>query len=360
MTVVTQAVSKGRPSVRGLMMVVVTMATLAMCLTAAKSVTGASAQPSARKVYFTYCGVKQMEGCELRTTTESLEGSEPVSALPAWSDECGPGNSNPSTTVSEDGGTAVTLEAIGKAPGKYGEVSVCRLVVTNLVGGEQRVLPPYPSSLMRSIKAEGWSVSPNGQYMAISARSGVYLQDIQTATQPRLLRTGFWDTDGGIGWYADSSRLLIDGPPLPLGGRGPVNTTNRLFEFTVSGQRLGTWLIKPYPAYGFAARFIKISSTGQVFAGVETFYDTTFGGRPNMPAGYYSLRLQASPSAHLITRVSRTGYAVPVTSFGIDTERGLIFIGSGKMICSVAIASGARHCVTMPDSSGVQLALPSS
>ncbi len=360
MTVVTRAVSKGRPNTRGLMMVVVAMATLAVCLTSAKSVTEASAQSPVRMVYFTYCGVKQMADCELRTMTESLEGSEPVSALPAWSNECGPSNSNPSTTVSEEGGTAVTLEAIGKAPGKFGEVPVCRLAVTNLVTGEQRVLPAYSSNLMNSIKAEGWSVSPNGQYIAISSRSGVYLQDIQTAGKPRLLRTGFWDTDGGIGWYADSSRLLIDGPPLPLGGRGPVNTANRLFEFTVSGQRLGKWLIKPYPAYGFTARFIKISSTGQVFAGVETFYDTTFGGRPNMPAGYYSLRLQASPSAHLITRVSRTGYAVPVTPFGVDTERGLIFICTGKMICSISITSGDRHCVTVPNSSGVQLALPSS
>jgi hypothetical protein len=359
MTAATRAASKGLPNARGLIAAVV-MATLAASLASAKSVTGASVQSPARLVYFTYCGVKQMEGCELRTMTESLEGSEPVSTLHAWSDECGPGNSNPSTTVSEDGGTAVTLEAIGKMPGKYGEVPVCRLAVTNLVTGEQRVLPPYPPSLMNSIKAEGWSVAPNGEYIAIGFRSGVYLQDIQTATQPRLLRTGFWDTDGGIGWYADSSRLLIDGPPLPLGGRGPVDTANRLFEFSVTGQRLGKWLIKPYPAYGFTARFIKISAAGQIFAGVETFYDTTFGGRPNMPAGYYSLRLQAPPSAHLITRVSRTGYAVPVASFGVDTERGVIFIGAGKMICSVSIASGARHCVTMPDSSGVQLALPSS
>lgn len=125
------------------MIAVVIMATLAASLASAKSVTGASAQSPARLVYFTYCGVKQMEGCELRTMTESLEGSEPVSTLPAWSDECGPGNSNPSTTVSEDGGTAVTLEAIGKMPGKYGEAPVCRLAVTNLVTGEQRVLPPY-------------------------------------------------------------------------------------------------------------------------------------------------------------------------------------------------------------------------
>src|SRR5271163_755116 len=99
MTMVTRAVNKGRPNARGLMMIVVAMATLA-CLTSAKSVTGASAQSPARMVYFTYCGVKQMAGCELRTMTENLEGSEPVSALPAWSNECGPSNGNPSATVS--------------------------------------------------------------------------------------------------------------------------------------------------------------------------------------------------------------------------------------------------------------------
>jgi hypothetical protein len=70
-------------------------------------------------------------------------------------------------------------------------------------------------------------------------------------------------------------------------------------------------------------------------------------------------------STKLLTRLSRTAYIGVLTSFGADEESGLIFIlGGENKMCSVTIASGARHCLTIPGSaevvsvSGVQVAPP--
>jgi hypothetical protein len=335
----------------------------ATAIVCAASVAAAAAQTPVRDVYYTYCGLEDKPAkCELRSMTENLADSKPVSTLPAWFSDCGPGNDHPSTTISADGTTAVTLEDTSKAPGNDANTPICRLVVTNLGTGESRVLPPYPPGMMASIEASGWTVSPNGRYITIHAASGVYVQDIQAATPPRLLRTGF--SAGGVGWYPDSSRLLVDGPSPPLGGRGPVDTANRLFEFTITGQLLGSWLIKPYPAYLFGASFIQISSTGQVFAGAGASYLSRYGGKPTMPSGYYLLRLQKDSSAQLVARVSRTGYTGTIGSFGADAESGLVFIAGGEnQVCSVSISRGTRRCVRLPGSpatvtvSGVQLAL---
>jgi hypothetical protein len=321
------------------------------CLVCAGSVAGATAQMTVRDVYYTSCGLEGKLGkCELRTMTESLTGSQPVSTLPTWYAECGPNAGYPSTTVSENGTTAVTLEDTSKAPGTFGDTPICRLVVTNLSTGESHVLPAYSPKLLASIKASGWTVSPDGQYIAINGDKGVYVQDVQAATPPKLLRTGF--RSQGVGWYPESARLLIDGPSTPGGGRGPADTANRLFVFTLAGHVLGRWLIKPVSTYGFASPFIQVGMNGQVYVGAEA--SLLPGAKPNMPSGYYLLRLGKHVSAQLITRVSQVHYGGSVSSFGVDSESGLIFFTNDvHKICSAAIGRGTRRCVDTHGSTAI-------
>jgi hypothetical protein len=325
-------------------------------LACAGRIADAAAQAPVRAVYYTNCGLEDKpDKCELRTMPESLASSAPVSALPAWYTECGPDEPDPLTTVSEDGTTAVTLEDRSSTPGAYGDTRICRLVVTNLATGENHVLPAYTPRLLESIISNGWTISPNGQDIAIDATDGVYIQNVQTAAPPQLLRTGF--KTGGIGWYPESTRLLIQAEVLP-GGRGAAYADNRLFEFTLSGHLLGRWLIKPVSTYLFGAPFIQVSATGQVYIGGST--SLLPGAQPNMPNGYYLVRLGKHASVRLITRVSRTAYGGVVPSFGVDAESGLLFItNEAHNICSVSINRGTRHCVNTPGR-GVQVALPPS
>jgi hypothetical protein len=317
------------------------------------SVTVAAAQVATRSLYYVHCGLAGQHTCELRTMSESLSGSEPVSALAAWSPECGPDAGYPSTTVSEDGSTAVTLEDISAVPGGFDDTPICRLVVTNLASGERRVLPAYAPVLLSSIKAHGWTISPNGQAIAIAGAAGVYIQNVQSGGPPQLLRTGF--TPQSVGWYPDGTRLLIAGPSAPLGGRGPLNTANRLFEFTLAGRQLENWLIQSPAIYHFDAGFIDISSTSQVYVAGGT--GLLPGATPNMPSGYYLLRLRQHVSTQLIARVSKTHYGGEVSAFGVDSESGLIFITNEQnQVCSVSISSGTRHCVD-DGGDGVQVTL---
>jgi len=214
---------------------------------------------------------------------------------------------------------------------------------------------------MRAIQNDGWAISPNGQYVAIPARNGVYIQDVQAGSVPKLIRTGFMVQ--GVGWYPDSSKLLVDGPGQPLGGRGPVSTANSLFEITLKGRKLGRWQIKPYPAYDFNAEFIHISAGGEVYAEARTLFDPLAGGKPTMPTGYYLIRLRKRPSYKLITRSSSNS----MFEFGVNAQAGRLFvIGGQNEICSVSIASDGRHCIRFPGSpelvtvEDVQVALPPS
>jgi len=272
--------------------------------------------------------------------------------MPEWFDDCGQDAGLASTTVSQDGLIAVTLEDTSPAPGTFADTPVCHLLVTNLATGQSRELPGDSGRIMRTVQGVGWSISPNGRYIAIQGKSAVYIQDLQAGTPPRAVSTGF--AVSGVGWYPDSSTLLVDGPSLPGGGRGPIGTENRLFKITLSGDKLGRWLIKPYPAYLVTTPFIQIGPAGQVYAGVQQFYDPKFGGKPNMPAGYYALTLRRQPKARLIARAPGGGYLEPVASFGLDTSSGLIFVAGGfRKICSATIVGDTRHCVTFPGSSEV-------
>jgi hypothetical protein len=307
-------------------------------------------------VYSIDCGLAGKDKCELRTMSEGLTGSEPVATLPAWYPECGPDAGYPSATVSEDGSTAVTLEDISAVPGGFDDTPICRLVVTNLASGERRVLPAYSPALLSSIKAHGWTISPNGQDIAIAAAAGVYIQNVQSGGPPQLLRTGF--TPQSFGWYPAGTRLLIAGPSAPLGGRGPLNTANRLFEFTLAGRQLENWLIQSPATYHFDASFIDIGTMGQVYVAGGT--GLLPGAKPNMPSGYYLLRLGQHVSTQLIARVSKTHYGGEVSAFGVDSESGLIFITNEQhQTCSVSISSGRQHCVGGGDD-GVQVALGQS
>ena len=154
---------------------VVALVAIAASLACVATVAVAAAQPSARAVYSIDCGLAGKDKCELRTTSEGLTGSEPVATLPAWYPECGPDAGYPSATVSEDGSTAVTLEDISAVPGGFDGTPICRLVVTHLARGERRVLPAYAPVLLSSIKAHGWTISPNGQAIAIAGAAGVYI-----------------------------------------------------------------------------------------------------------------------------------------------------------------------------------------
>jgi hypothetical protein len=335
--------------------VAVALVVSVVCLACTWSIAGA-ATPT-RDVYYTSCGLEDKPGkCELRVMPENLAGSRPVSALPAWYAECGPNAGYPATTVAEDGTTAVTLEDISKEPGVDGDTAICRLAVTNLATGESHVLPAYSLQLLDSIKARGWTISPNGQDITIIADNGVDVQNVQTMTPPHLLRTGF--TPQGVGWYPDSTRLLVAGPGASLGGRGPVDAANRLFEFALSGQLLGRWLIKSPSTYLLEADFIQVGLAGQVYIGGGA--SLLPGAQPNMPSGYYLVQLQKHVSIQLITRISQTHYEGVVAAFGVDAERGLLFTSKGKnRLCLVSISRGTQHCVKTPGR-GVQLALPAN
>ncbi len=317
--------------------------------------------PAVRLLYYQYCGVEGKPGqCDLRTTSETFSGNEVVANVKPWWGNCGPGNGHASETISADGTTAVVLANLSSNPAS--ELNpVCRIIVTSLVTGESRMLPAYSGGVLKDIQANGWSLSPSGEYIAISGRGGVYIQNVAAGTAPKLLRTGFLVS--GVGWYPDALHLLVDGPALPLGGRGPVSATNSFFKYTLSGQRLARWQVrKPY-AYQLSAPFIEVTPRGKVLAAIEDLYDPTQGGKPNLPAGYYSLSLGAHTSAKLLTRLSRTAYIGVLTSFGADEESGLLFIlGGENKMCAVTIASGGRHCLAIPGStevvtvSGIQLA----
>ena len=84
------------------------------------------------------------------------------------------------------------------------------------------------------------------------------------------------------------------------------------------------------------------------------------GATPNMPSGYYLLRLGQHVSTQLIARVSKTHYGGEVSAFGVDSESGLIFITNEQhQTCSVSISSGRQHCVD-DGGDGVQVALAST
>jgi hypothetical protein len=319
-----------------------------------------SQQPT-REVYYVACGLEHRPSkCQLRTMSEALVGDQVVSTVPAWFDECGPSGNYSSATISADGTTAVTLEDISKAPGSFGDKPICRLVATDLSTSESHILPAYSATVLKSIEASGWCISPNGKYIAIDGKSGIYIQDVQAATPPKLLHInvgwGVVNVGSGVAWVGES-RLIVDGPARP-GRDGRTGDVNHLFEYTLSGHKLGAWLLKPYPAYQVSVPRIDVGPHGEVYAAIESLYDPTLGGKRTVPSGYYSLSLHGHVHLHLITRDSRKGYGVATMPFGLDTENNRIFVSDNEhseQVCSVNIKSGKRNCINR-EASGVQVA----
>src|SRR5450759_2025609 len=167
-----------------------------------------TARPASPAVYFDQCGIENAEKCELRRTDETLTGSQPVPNVPDWYGGCGLlGALSCGLQVSADGTTAVVLSDVSSHPGGFYDKAILRLIVTDMRTGQTRTLP---ASISREAEKHLWFLSPDGQEIALLARSGLYIQGLTSGSRPKLLHTGF--TPQSAAWYPDGSRLLVAGP----------------------------------------------------------------------------------------------------------------------------------------------------